>query len=63
MTRLGLGGKLFCPDPNKFCHQVMNEGFCKGSCFGRGVCKNRACECEDGWGFHNCMKKEYVRKT
>jgi hypothetical protein len=59
-TGTGLGGKLYCPDPTKFCTQVLSEGYCKGSCFGRGTCTNKQCVCQDGWTFHDCVKKTYV---
>jgi hypothetical protein len=59
-TGTGLGGKLYCPDPTKFCNQILTEGNCKGSCFGRGSCINRQCVCQDGWTFHDCIKKQYV---
>jgi len=59
-TGTGLGGKLFCPDPTKFCNQILTEGNCKGSCFGRGSCVNRQCVCQPGWTFHDCIKKQYV---
>jgi len=59
-TGTGLGGKLDCPDPTAFCTQILSEGYCKGSCFGRGSCVDRECVCEDGWTFHDCIKKQYV---
>jgi len=59
-TSSGLVGKLFCPDPNTFCARILGEGNCKGNCFGRGTCVNRQCQCDDGWGFHDCIKKAYT---
>jgi len=53
-------GVLNCPDPNEFCEQVLSEGFCKGGCYGNGKCKDRKCECKEGWTTHNCAKREYV---
>jgi len=53
-------GKLFCPDPNTFCERILSGGNCKGSCFGRGTCVNNQCKCDDGWGFHDCIKTTYV---
>jgi len=55
-------GGLECPDPNEFCGQVLSEGFCKGGCYGNGKCRNRKCECIEGWTSHNCAKREYVDK-
>jgi len=57
----GLGGKLQCPTPDLFCKQIITEGNCKGSCFARGECIENRCICHDGWTFHNCLKKTYVR--
>ena len=57
---IGLVGKLVCPDPNTFCERILSEGNCKGSCFGRGTCVNNKCQCEDGWGFHDCTKNTFV---
>jgi len=53
-------GVLNCPDPNEFCGQILSEGFCKGGCYGNGKCKDRKCECKQGWTTHNCAKREYV---
>jgi len=54
-----LVGALKCPDPDEFCNQVLEEGVCKGQCFGRGVCSHweNKCVCNDGWGSHHCAKK------
>ena len=59
-SKSGLSGKLNCPDANDFCNQITTEGNCRGGCFGRGSCVNQQCECEDGWGFHDCIKKTYT---
>jgi len=59
-SRSGVSGKLDCPDPNDFCNQIETEGNCRGGCFGKGSCVNKQCQCEDGWGFHDCIKKTYT---
>jgi len=52
------GGTLECPDPNDFCEQVLSEGYCKGSCFGNGVCKPDGCKCFEGWTSYNCARRD-----
>jgi len=59
-----LVGVLQCPDPDEFCNQVLSEGFCRGQCFGRGVCSyaSSECICDEGWGSYNCAKKDFTDK-
>jgi len=52
------GGTLECPDPNDFCEQILSEGYCKGSCFGNGVCSPDGCKCFDGWTSYNCARRD-----
>ncbi len=56
-----MSGYLTCPDPNEFCGQVESEGYCKGGCFGNGICYEKECYCMKGWGNYNCARRVLVR--
>jgi len=52
------GGELQCPDPNDFCTQILSEGYCKGMCYGNGICRQDGCRCFEGWGSYNCALRQ-----
>jgi len=52
------GGELQCPDPNDFCTQILSEGYCKGMCYGNGICRQDGCRCYEGWGSYNCALRQ-----
>jgi hypothetical protein len=56
-----IGGEIECPDPNEFCEYILADTYCRGGCYGRGVCSERQCKCQDGWGFGSCVVEEAVR--